>query len=81
MFFSQKYKVNVSTDGNAGPYIASPVERVKEVKTILTKYGVAFSLDSKICFGDIVGIQIFNLGRGILPADIDKINNDLNSVN
>lgn len=42
---------------------------------ILKKHGIDFSLSSESS-----GIQIINLGSGISPADIDKINNDLNSV-
>jgi hypothetical protein len=74
-----KQPLYVSTDGTAGPYIMVPVTQLDELRQILDRQGIRYSVDEDaISLDGEPEVATVNLGRGGDAKGVQKI---LDSVN
>jgi hypothetical protein len=60
-----KRPMHVSTDGTAGPYIMLPVSQLEEVRQLLDKNQIRYSIDKyAISLDGEPETTVINLGRG-----------------
>jgi hypothetical protein len=71
-------RLRVSTDGTAGPYIMVPVSQLEELKALLNRNGIRYSVDENaISLDGKPEIAVINLGRN---ASATAVQNILDSV-
>ncbi len=70
--------VYVSTDGTAGPYIMVPVGRLADLRQLLERHGIPYSVEEHaISLDGAPEIAVVDLGRG---ADVRAVQAILDSV-
>ncbi len=73
-----KKQLKVSTDGTAGPYIMVPVIQLADLKMVLDKHNLSYSIEEEaISLNDAPEVAIVDLGR---KADVQAIQIILNSI-
>jgi hypothetical protein len=66
--------LNVSTDGDAGPYIMVPVAQLDEVRALLNSKRVPYWVDEEaISLDGKPEVAVINLGRGSNPAMVQSL--------
>ncbi len=67
-------RLQISTDGDAGPYLMVPLEQVPAIRAVLQQHGITHSLDEDaIQFDDKPIIALINFGRGADSARIQQL--------
>jgi hypothetical protein len=67
-------RLQVNTDGDAGPYLMVPLEQVPAIRAVLQQHGIAHSLDQDaVQFDDKPIIALINFGRGTDPVRIQQL--------
>jgi hypothetical protein len=60
-----KKRLQVSTDGTAGPYVIVPVPQLDEVRHVLDGRGIPYWVDENaISLNGAPEVAVINLGRG-----------------
>ncbi len=70
-------RIEVKTDGNAGPYIIMPESQASKVRDLLKTKGVCFTENPNSIRGENGNDTIFDFGNG---ADVDKIQSILDNA-
>ena len=71
-------RVYVSADGTAGPYVMVPVSRLPDLRQLLDRHGIAYSVEEHaISLDGTPEIAVVDLGRG---ADVHAVQTILDSV-
>ncbi len=66
--------LNVSTDGDAGPYIVIPVAQLDKVKALLQANKVPYWVDEEVISLDgKPEVAVINLGNGSNPATVQSL--------
>jgi hypothetical protein len=69
-----KKPLRVSTDGTAGPYIMVPVVQLDDIKRLLERNHVRFSVDENaISLNGAPEVAVVNLGRSADASSIQRI--------
>jgi hypothetical protein len=64
----------VSTDGTAGPYIMVPVSQLAELREVLDKNQIRYSVEEEaVSLNGAPEIAVVDLGRGASVAAIEAI--------
>jgi hypothetical protein len=67
-------RLTVSTDGTAGPYLFVVLEQLPQVKQVLKKHHVPFSVESvAISINDKPADVVVNFGKGANASHIQAI--------
>jgi hypothetical protein len=67
-------RLNVSVDGNAGPYIILPLERLNVVKKLLDKHKIRYWVDEEVISIDSgPEVAFLNLAHGTDPKKVQQI--------
>jgi hypothetical protein len=70
--------LRVSTDGTAGPYLMVPVDQLDEVRSLLDRRGISYSLaENAISLDGAPYVAVINLGRS---GDAQGVQSILDSV-
>ena len=73
-----KERLNVSTDGTAGPYIVVPLDQLDEVRRLLNERSIRYSVDEDaISLNGKPFVTVIDLGRG---GDADAVQAILDAV-
>ncbi|REJ75209.1 MAG: hypothetical protein DWQ34_27265 [Planctomycetota bacterium] len=71
---STSKSLEVSTDGDAGPYIMVPVKQIDDVRSLLDDNNIPYWVDEDaISLDGKPEVTVVNLGRGSDPASVQKI--------
>ncbi len=69
-----KKPLHVSTDGTAGPYIRVPLDQLDDVRRLLDKGGIPYSVDEDaISLNGRPYVTVLDLGRGADPVAVQKL--------
>jgi hypothetical protein len=71
---STKKPLHVSTDGKAGPYIMVPVSQLDDVRRLLDRHRVRYSVDEDVVsLNGAPEVAVVDLGRGGDAKGVQKI--------
>jgi hypothetical protein len=66
--------LHVATDGTAGPYVMVPIDQLSEVRQILDKHRIRYSVDENaISLNGAPEIAVVDFGLGSEPEAIQAI--------
>ncbi len=66
--------IRVSTDGEAGPYIMTPVSRLEEICRLLDAHGVSYWVEEDaISLDGAPEIAVVNLGHGSKATTVQSL--------
>lgn len=71
---STKKPLDVSSDGNVGPYIMVPVQQIDDVRALLDTHNIPYWVDEDaISLDGKPEVTVVNLGRGSDAQSVQKI--------